>query len=88
MCKKDNTACIEAIKRGYSPALGYLKRHTKCSFGLINEVFFPDKNEGPPRYWAQIAYWESKLHKGDWMTKELPSTSFEKAKRLAGYSQN
>ena len=85
ICKEDNTACIAAIKRGYSVALRYLKRHTGCSLGFTNEVFFPDLNEGSPQYWAQINYWESKLHKGDWMTKELPPASFEKAKRLAGY---
>ena len=85
ICKEDNTACIAAIKRGYSVALRYLKRHTNCSLGFANEVFFPDLNEGSPRYWAQINYWESKLHKGDWMTKELSPAAFERAKRLAGY---
>ena len=32
-------------------------------------------------------YWESGLHKGDWMTKELNPASFEKAKRLAGFRE-
>jgi hypothetical protein len=87
VCKEDNTACIAAIKRGYSTALRYLKRHSNCSLGFVNEVFFPDKNEGTPRYWAQLAYWESGLHKGDWMTKELNPSAFEKAKRLAGFRE-
>ena len=85
VCKEDNTQCIAAIKRGYSTALRYLKRHRNCSLGFTNEVFFPDRNEGSPKYWSQITYWESKLHKGDWMTKELSPSPFEKAKRLAGF---
>ena len=55
------------------------------SLGFAHEVFFPDLNEGSPRYWSQITYWESKLHKGDWMTEELSTSSYEKAKRLAGF---
>ena len=87
VCKEDNTACIAAVKRGYSTALRYLKRHANLSLGFVNEVFYPDKNSGKSRYWAQLAYWESKAHKGDWMTKELAPSCFEKAKRLAGYAE-
>ena len=87
ICKEDNTVCIAAIKRGYSTALRYLKRHTNCSLGFAHEVFYPDKNVDTPKYWAQLAYWESKLQKGDWMTKELNPTDFYKAKRLAGYAE-
>ena len=62
VCKEDNTACITAIQKDYSTAL-----HS----GFAHETFFPDKTQGSPRYWAEITYWDTKLHKGDWMTKEL-----------------
>ena len=85
VCKDDNVACIAAIKRGFSTALRYLKRHAGLSLGFLNEVFCPNKSDGPPGYWSQLTYWESGLHKGDWMTKELNPNSFETAKRLAGF---
>ena len=80
VCKEDNTACIAAIKRGYSPALRYLPRHAGCSLGFVNEVFFPDNsNPDCPHHVSELTYWESKAHKGDWMTKELDSKDFERA---------
>jgi hypothetical protein len=86
VCKEDNTACIAAIKRGYSHALRYLKRHSGCSLGFVHEVFFPNKGDpGSPNYWSELTYWESKSHKGDWMTKELPPKDFERASALAGF---
>ena len=85
VCKEDNTACIAAIKRGYSPALRYLKRHAELSLGFTTEVFYPEVgNPSAPKYWSELTYWESKSHKGDWMTKELPPKDFEKAVALAG----
>ena len=87
ICKEDNTACIAAVKKGYSTALRYLKRHAEISLGFTHEVFFPDRSEGSPRYWSQINYWDTKLHKGDWMTKELPPSAFELAWRMAGFRE-
>ena len=40
--KGDNTACVSAVKRGYSPALKYLQRHAQVSLGFANEVFHPN----------------------------------------------
>ena len=37
VCKEDNTACIGAIKRGYSPALRYLQRHSQVSLGFAHQ---------------------------------------------------
>ena len=86
VCKEDNTACITAIKRGYSPALRYLKRQAELSLGFSNEVFYPDATDSSaPQYWSELTYWDTKSHKGDWMTKELPPKDFEKACRMAGY---
>ena len=82
--KEDNTACIIAIKKGYSTSLRYLKRHAELSLGFTHEVFYPDRTLGSPRYWAQLTSWDTKSHKGDWMTKELPPRAFEQAWRLAG----
>ena len=83
--KEDNTACVAALKKGYSTALRYLKRHAELSLGFCHEVFYPDKTYGAPRYWAQLTYWDTKSHKGDWMTKELAPKAFEVAWRLAGF---
>ena len=84
VCKEDNTACIIGIKKGYSTALRYLKRHAELSLGFTHEVFYPDRTLGSPRYWAELSYWDTKLHKGHWMTKELIPCAFEHAWRLAG----
>ena len=71
--KEDNTACIAAVRRGYSPALRYLPRHAQVSLGFVKEVFHPDwEDNAAPKYISELTYWESKCHKGDWMTKELP----------------
>ena len=85
VCKEDNTACITAIQKGYFTALRYLKCHSELSLGFAHETFFPDKTQGSPRYWAEITYWDTKLHKGDWMTKELAPKAFEQAWLLAGF---
>ena len=45
VCKEDNTACIASIKRGYSAASRYLKRHAELSLGFTNEVFYPDATD-------------------------------------------
>ena len=74
--KEDNTATIAAVKRGYSPALKYLPRHAQVSLGFCHEVFHPDREDQvAPKYLSELTYWESKSHKGDWMTKELHGTS-------------
>ena len=48
ICKEDNTACVIAIKKGYSTTLRYLKRHAELSLGFPQEVFFPDRTQGSP----------------------------------------
>ena len=34
---------------------------------------------------SELTYWESKSHKGDWMTKELSPKDFANASILAGF---
>ena len=86
MGKEDNTACNAAVKRGYSPALRYLQRHSQVSLGFCNEVFFPDwTDDAAPKYLSELTYWESAAHKGDWLTKELSPKDFQRAVELAGF---
>ena len=48
-------------------------------------MFYPDATDpSEPKYWSAL-YWDTKSHKGDWMTKELPPKDFEKACQMAGY---
>jgi len=85
VCKEDNTACIAALKKGYSSALRYLQRHAQVSLGFSHEVFFPDFNDpAAPKYVSELTYWESKSHKGDCMMKELQPKAFNDAMKLAG----
>ena len=84
--KGDNTARITAIQKGYSTVLHYLERHAnELSLGFTKEISFPDKTQGTPRYWAEITCWDTQLHKGDRMTKELAPKTFEQAWLLAGF---
>ena len=60
--KEDNTACIAAVKRGYSPALRYLQRLAQVSLGFCHEVFHPNwEDEVAPKYLSELTYWESSL---------------------------
>ena len=84
---EDNTACIAAIKRGYSSAMRHLQRHCRLSLGFSNEVFFPDKTDpDAPFYLSELVYCPTDVQKGDWMTKELTPVKFAAALQLAGYN--
>ncbi len=84
--QEDNTACIAAIQRGYSPALRHLQRHIRLSTGFIHEVFFPDLTDPTaPHYWSKCDYCETAKQKGDWMTKELTPIKHAAALQLADY---
>jgi hypothetical protein len=85
-CREDNTQCIAAVRRGYSPALRHLKRHVNLGIGFSNEVFYPDHaNPEALQYWSSLVYCESKAQLGDWMTKELGPKDFKAAVERAGY---
>ena len=85
-CLEDNTQCISAIQRGYSPALRHLLRHCRLSLGFAHEVFFPDRTDpSAPQYDSSSEYCESLKQKGDWMTKENPPNKFQSCLKLAGY---
>ena len=40
----DNTACIGAIKRGFSRKLAYLKKARRVSLGALHELYIGDGN--------------------------------------------
>ncbi len=82
---EDNTQCISAIKRGYSPALRHLQRHCRTSLGFAHEVFYPDGSPGAAKYDSDLRYCETTKRKGDWMTKALDRAAFIKAREAAGY---
>lgn len=82
---EDNTQAISFIRKGYSPALRYLQRHTRQSLGFVSECFFPDKDSGEVRYDSELRYQVTKLHKGDWMTKALPRAEFQSSRQRAGF---
>ena len=86
--QEDNTACVAAVQRGYSPALRHLQRHIQLSTGFTYEVFYPDLTDPTaPQYLAKLDYGATEKQKGDWMTKELPPIKFAAALELAGLSQ-
>jgi len=86
--REDNTQCIAAIRKGYSPGLRHLQRHCRLSLGFTNEVFYCDLTDrDAPFYYSELVYCESAKQKGDWMTKELPPIKFKAALELAGYSK-
>ena len=84
VCREDNTQAIAAVKRGYSPSLRHLKRHTRFSLSFCHEVFFHDPDEGVAKYDAQMEYCASADQLGDWMTKALDKGAFIAACTRAG----
>jgi hypothetical protein len=82
--KEDNTQCIAAVKKGYSPSLRYMQRHCRTSLGFAHEVFCHDPDDGEPRYWSSLEYVSTKDQRGDWMTKQLDRAAFLSAREFAG----
>jgi len=67
---EDNSACITAIEKGYSPQLRHLSRQHKISLGHLKEIFNNDFDE---QEHGKIELYKAKTeeHKGDLFTKEL-----------------
>ena len=82
--KEDNTQCIAAVKKGYSPSLRYMQRHCRTSLGFAHEVFYHDPDDGELRYWSILEYVSTKDQRGDWMTKQLDRAAFLSAREFAG----
>ena len=87
---EDNTACITAAEKGYSPSLRHLARHQRCALGTVHETFFEDADATPMEAEARrriiceygemrLEHKDTKQHKGDFFTKELPRVEFDNA---------
>jgi hypothetical protein len=73
LCLEDNTQCIAAVKKGYSPALRHLHRTERIALGVAHEQFFGENTN------FVLEYQASSLHKGDSFTKKLQPNAFEEA---------
>ena len=86
--KEDNTACIQAVRKGYSPALRSMPRTQRVSLGDLHETFQEQQaqrlSDGP----VQLQHQETKLHKGDVFTKYLDPTPYHDALRRLGVSRS
>ena len=82
--QEDNSQCITAVKRGYSPALRYLQRHCRMDLGFSNEVVMGYYPDGSKMYLSEIRHAGTATHKGDFLTKPLDRSKFGNAKRLIG----
>ena len=77
--KEDNSACIQAVRKGYSPTLRHLKRTQRISLGELHETFEEgganDGSSGP----VTLVHADTKTHKGDVFTKYMSPVSFREA---------
>ncbi len=72
---EDNAACIIAIKKGYSPAMRYLKRTQNTSLGLLHGL-----TENPPPTGdgkIKVVKADTAIHRGDMFTKALGVHDFQ-----------
>ena len=72
---EDNAACVIAIKKGYSPAMRYLKRTQKTSLGLLHGL---TENPPPPGDGKiKVVKADTAIHRGDMFTKALGVHDFQ-----------
>ena len=92
---EDNEACITAARKGYSPSLRHLPRHQRCALGTVHETFHEDEDSTTEEHQARkqiidkwgpmdLVHCDTKKHKGDFFTKELPRTEVEAAISMMG----
>ena len=76
---EDNTACIQAVRKGYSPTLRHLKRTQRVSVAQLHETFqergAEQDGDGP----VSLVHAETKTHKGDLFTKYMAPAPFNDA---------
>ena len=73
---EDNQSTITVIETGYSPQMRHLQKHHRISLGLVHELC---KNTD-----IELIHVESKLQKGDILTKGLSRPKHEPACNLVG----
>lgn len=79
---EDNSACIIAVNKGYSPAMRYLPRHQKISLAVLHELVAEKGKDNA----ITLLKVDTSLHKGDMFTKSLAAPSFCKALTRIGLS--
>ena len=85
--KEDNTACIQAVRKGYSPSLRHMARTQRVSLGDLHETFEERQAEGHDDGPVLLQHQETKQHKGDVFTKYLDPTTYNNALRRLGVSR-
>ncbi len=80
--QEDNAACIIAMKKGYSPAMRYLRRSQKTSLGLLHDL--TEAPRDPTVGDIKVSKADTKIHKGDMFTKALNTNDFNKAIQRIG----
>ena len=89
---EDNSACISAVKHGYSPALRDLPRTHRTSLGSLHEMFYgaypappdrcrccgrPEASPPVPPGKLSLVKEPTETQKGDIFTKHLDNSKFE-----------
>ena len=77
--KEDNSACIQAVRKGYSPTLRHLKRTQRISLGDLHETFEGRNAEGSEDGPVKLEHADTKTHKGDVFTKYMSPMAFREA---------
>ena len=77
--KEDNSACIQAVRKGYSPTLRHLKRTQRISLGELHEAFEERGAEATGDGPVTLEHAETKTHKGDVFTKYMSPASYKDA---------
>ncbi len=72
---EDNSAAIQCIASGYSPALRHLNRTARVSLGFLHEVY----HDGELADQSKLVHCATNLMKADFLTKPLNRQSFEAA---------
>ena len=90
---EDNTATIQCIKSGYSPALRHMARTARASLGFLNEVFFGETEGEDGEIISSdlikpvLQHCPTLKMKADIFTKSLDRAKFEQALQLLGVSK-
>jgi hypothetical protein len=79
---EDNSACIVAITKGYSPSMRHLRRTQRISLGHLHDVFFEKEELRGDHGKVNLKKANTIEHKGDMMTKELAPAQFNRALEL------
>jgi hypothetical protein len=76
---EDNSACLTAFNKGYSPSMRSLPRTQRVSIGSVHDILCDDDLK------TRLVQQPTATQKGDPFTKELGVSDFRKALDLLGY---